>query len=51
MPRAYFYDAAGGREAVSGSLQREKVEAWLGQPSSRRAFRTGSLQLAAYGRL
>lgn len=29
MPRAYFYDAAHAREAVSGSLQREQVESWL----------------------
>jgi hypothetical protein len=33
MPRAYFYDAAGGREAVSGSLQQEKLEAWLARPA------------------
>ena len=29
MPRAYFYDAAHGREAVSGTVERAKIEAWL----------------------
>jgi hypothetical protein len=29
VPRAYFYDAAGGRETVAGNLDRARVEAWL----------------------
>ena len=29
MPRSYFYDAAHGREGISGGLKRERVEAWL----------------------
>ena len=29
MPRAYFYDASHQREAVSGSLDRARVEAWI----------------------
>lgn len=29
MPRAYFYDAAHSREAVSGTVERAKIEAWL----------------------
>ncbi len=29
LPRAYFYDARHRREAVSGSLERDRVEAWI----------------------
>lgn len=29
MPRAYFYDAAHRREAVSGSLDRARIEDWI----------------------
>ena len=31
MPRSYFYDASQKRTAVSGTLERAKVEAWLAQ--------------------
>jgi hypothetical protein len=31
MPRAYFYDADHGREAVSGSLDRARIESWMGK--------------------
>jgi thiol-disulfide isomerase/thioredoxin len=31
MPRAYFYQPNHDREAVSGSLERARVEAWVGQ--------------------
>lgn len=29
LPRAYFYDASHGREGVSGSLTRQRIESWL----------------------
>jgi hypothetical protein len=29
MPRSYLYDATHAREAVSGGLERDRVEAWL----------------------
>ena len=34
LPRAYFYDASHHREGVSGSLARERIEAWLGSQGS-----------------
>lgn len=29
VPRAYFYDASGRREALAGPLDRRRLEAWL----------------------
>lgn len=29
LPRSYFFDAEGGRRAVSGRLERTRVQAWL----------------------
>lgn len=33
LPRAYFYDAGHRREAVSGRLERARIEAWLAPPA------------------